>query len=150
MIYIRYMHKICLIFDYDVLWIMQDLRIILLYRPLSEFIHYVKHVQTLQFGKCFAKNICKNLQENILYTSIMYIRASTGVKIWFVIFYRENNATMTCLANHDKAKICCIINIHMRLVFLSPSLIGSINDRMSILTNWQVVLMGLRDNNQII
>ncbi len=31
----------------------------------------------------------------------------------------------------------------MRLIFLTPSLIGSINDRMFILTNRQEVLMGM-------
>ncbi len=38
---------------------------------------------------------------------------------------------------------CCITNLYMRLFFLKPSLIGSINDRIFILTNRQVVLMRL-------
>ena len=36
-----------------------------------------------------------------------------------------------------------ITNLHMRLFYLTPSLIGSINDKLFRLTNQQVVLMGL-------
>ncbi len=39
---------------------------------------------------------------------------------------------------------CCTTNLYMRLFFLTPSLIGSINARIFILTNWQVVHIGLK------
>ncbi len=42
---------------------------------------------------------------------------------------------------------CSIKNLHMRLFFLTPSPIGSINHRISLLTNRQVVLMGIREKN---
>ena len=50
----------------------------------------------------------------------------------------------TWVANYDRA----LKNVHHKLanesIFLIPSLIGSINDRIFILTNWLVVLMGLK------
>ncbi len=39
---------------------------------------------------------------------------------------------------------CSIKNLHMRLFYLTPSLIGSINHEIFLLTNGQVVLMGLK------
>ncbi len=44
---------------------------------------------------------------------------------------------------------CSIKNLHMRLFFLTPSLIGSINHRIFLLTNRQVVLMGLSKMSQM-
>ncbi len=41
-----------------------------------------------------------------------------------------------CLANDNSMKYCTT-NLHMRLFFLTHSLIGSVNDRRLILTNQQ-------------
>ena len=38
---------------------------------------------------------------------------------------------------------CRTTNLHMRLLFFTPSVIGSIKNRMLILTSWQAVFMVL-------
>ncbi len=50
---------------------------------------------------------------------------------------------ITCLANYDKAKKMLHQKFACETSFLTPLLIGSINDRMFILANRQVVVMGL-------
>ena len=47
------------------------------------------------------------------------------------------------LANYDKSLKMLHHKLAYETFFLTPSLIGSTNDRIFILTNWQVVLMGL-------
>ena len=44
----------------------------------------------------------------------------------------------------------CITNLHMRLFFLTHSVVGSIDDQILILTNRQVVLMGLGDAGNVV
>ncbi len=67
--------------------------------------------------------------------------STTGLLTPFLIgSYHE---LFTNLANHYKALKCSTTNLHMRLIFLSTSLIGSIYGGVNHLTNWQVVLMGL-------
>ncbi len=44
---------------------------------------------------------------------------------------------------------CSIKNLHMRLFFLTPSLIGSINHELFLLTNQWVVLMGIIHNSTV-
>ena len=48
------------------------------------------------------------------------------------------------MAMHPRLKF--VVNLQKRLFFLTPSLIGSINGRIFILTNQQVVLMELVSN----
>ncbi len=44
-------------------------------------------------------------------------------------------------ANYNKLWLCCITSLHIKLLFLTPSLIGSINDCSFILTNQLMVLI---------
>ena len=65
--------------------------------------------------------------------------------IYLSVFSTDNSPWLTKVRN----MLCVNHKLVFKTIFLTWSLIGSINDRIFDLTNRQVVLMGLRRNKQI-
>ncbi len=74
--------------------------------------------------------------------------STTGLLTPFLIgSYLE---IFTCVANYDRALKCCMHKLAHETIFLTPLLISSEYESLYLLTNRQVVLMGLKEKMTLV